>query len=109
MVNENFIQSFHKEIFIINTARGKVLKTDALVQGLKSGKVRGACLDVLEYESSSFEQFDNERNTPDSLEYIRKSDRVILSPHVAGWTFESYVKLSDFLAQKILKHFGSLS
>lgn len=109
MVNENFIQSFQKNIFIINTARGKVLKTDALVQGLNSGKIKGACLDVLEYESNSFEQFDNEVNVPDSLEYIRKSDKVILSPHVAGWTFESYVKLSDFLAQKVLQHFGSFN
>lgn len=109
MVNENFIQSFQKNIFIINTARGKVLKTDALVQGLNSGKIKGACLDVLEYESNSFEQFDNEVNVPDSLEYIRKSNKVILSPHVAGWTFESYVKLSDFLAQKVLQHFGSFN
>ena len=63
----------------------------------------GACLDVLEYEKASFESFfDGE--IPADFAYLLNSDSVILSPHVGGWTVESYYKLSDVLADKILEH-----
>jgi D-3-phosphoglycerate dehydrogenase len=104
MVNSSFLKDFKKEIYLINTARGLNVETKALVQALKTGKVKGACLDVLEYESSSFEQL-AAKELPIEFEYILKNDRVILSPHIAGWTHESSRKMADYLAQKIIKEF----
>lgn len=101
MINEDFLNRFSKAIYLINTARGKNLKTDDLVKALESGKVLGACLDVLEYESLSFEQLKSDE-LPESFNYLKHSDNVLLSPHVAGWTKESYFKLSNVLADKIL-------
>ncbi|MEX2379901.1 MAG: NAD(P)-dependent oxidoreductase, partial [Vicingaceae bacterium] len=101
MVNANFINRFKKPIYLINTARGKNVKTADLVTALKSGRVLGACLDVLEYEKTSFESLKTDELTED-FQYLRTSNKVILSPHVAGWTQESYVKLSTVLAEKIL-------
>jgi len=102
--NAPFIENCKKSFYLINTARGKVVETAALVQGLESGKVEGACLDVIEYESSSFENI-LERNVPEPFEYLLQSDKVILTPHVAGWTAESYEKLSLFLLEKIRANF----
>lgn len=99
-----WFNSFQKDIFFINTARGKCVKTADLVAALKSGKVRGACLDVLEYESVSFEKL-NAEELPQDFQYLIHSDKVVLSPHIAGWTYESYEKLSTFLAEKIKKRF----
>ncbi|MBL4708856.1 MAG: hydroxyacid dehydrogenase [Flavobacteriales bacterium] len=101
MVNAEFIQQFKKSFYLINTARGKNVETQALVDALKSGKVKGACLDVLEYEKTSFEALKQE-DLPEVFQYLSRSDKVILTPHVAGWTQESYFKLSDVLADKIL-------
>jgi len=102
VVDENFINAFKKEIYIINTARGKCLKTEALTNALKSGKVKGACLDVLEYEAVSFENIDVS-SLPEPMQYLIKSDKVVLSPHIAGWTHESNYKISKILAEKIIK------
>jgi len=102
MVNDTFINSFRNNIYIINTARGKCLNTDDLVKNLKSGKVLGACLDVLEYEMTSFETLDVTM-LPEAFQYLIKSDKVILSPHIAGWTIESHRKIAMVLAEKILR------
>lgn len=102
--DENFFGRFSKPICLINTARGKNVKTAALVSAMKSGAVSGACLDVLEYEKASLESLDDIAERSD-LNYIMQSDRVVLSPHIAGWTHESYFKLSDVLAEKILALF----
>jgi D-3-phosphoglycerate dehydrogenase len=102
MVNNAFINQFKKNIYIINTARGKCLNTADLVKNLKSGKVLGACLDVLEYEAVSFENLDAS-NLPEPFQYLIKSDKVVLSPHIAGWTFESHMKIAKVLAEKILE------
>lgn len=101
MVNEDWLSSFRKPIIVINTARGKNLETSALVNGLEKGVVRGACLDVLEYEAVSFEKMDLSE-LPAPLQYLMRSDKVILTPHIAGWTFESHQKISQLLATKIL-------
>lgn len=103
MVNDDFLSRFAKPIVVINTARGKVLKTSALVNAMKTGSVTGACLDVLEYEATSFENLFLEK-LPEPFEYLKNSDRVILSPHIAGWTHESNVKLSSMLAEKIIEY-----
>ncbi len=102
MVNDTFFSKFKKPIFLINLSRGKIVKTSALVEALKNGIVLGACLDVLEYEKASFESF-FEQEIPDDFKYLLESDKTILSPHVGGWTHESYYKLSDVLADKILE------
>lgn len=102
MANDQFFSNFKKNIYLINLSRGKIVQTSALVKALKNGKVLGACLDVLEYEKSSFESF-FEQEIPEDFKYILESDKTILSPHVGGWTHESYYKLSDALADKILK------
>jgi D-3-phosphoglycerate dehydrogenase len=102
LVNDEFINRFKKDIYIINTSRGKILNTADLVKNLKTGKVQGACLDVLEYESTSFENFDA-YDLPDPMKYIMNSENVILSPHIAGWTFESNEKMARILAEKVLE------
>lgn len=99
-VNTDFINSCKKPFYLINTARGNHVKIADLIQGLKSGKILGACLDVLEYETKSFETI-SKNQLPEDFVYLTNSDKVILSPHVAGWTVESYIKLSSVLADKI--------
>jgi D-3-phosphoglycerate dehydrogenase / 2-oxoglutarate reductase len=106
MVDDKFIHHFKKDIYIINTARGKVIKTDDLVRNLQSGKVKGAALDVLEYERTSFESLHSDAKLPTAYDYLIKSNRVVLTPHIAGWTHESNIKLSEFLADKIIQTFG---
>ena len=101
LINDVFIKQFKKNIYIINTARGKCLNTADLVANLENGKVLGACLDVLEYEAVSFEGIDV-KEMPAPLQSLIKSDKVILSPHIAGWTKESNIKLAEFLAEKIM-------
>lgn len=101
MANDDFFARFQKPIYLINLSRGKIVQTSALVNGLKSGNILGACLDVLEYEKSSFESFFEQEISPD-FHYLLNAENVILSPHVGGWTHESYFKLSDVLADKIL-------
>lgn len=101
MANEVFFSKIQKSIFLLNLSRGKIVDSSALVTALKNGKVLGAGLDVLEYEKTSFESF-FEEEIPDDLSFLLASDKVILTPHVGGWTNESYFKLSDVLADKIL-------
>jgi D-3-phosphoglycerate dehydrogenase len=102
MVNSDFINRFKKNIYIVNTARGKCVNTADLVSGLKSGKIAGACLDVLEYESVSFETLDV-ANLPGPMRFLVKSDKVVLSSHIAGWTHESDFKISKVLAEKMIR------
>ena len=96
-----FFVSFAKKIYFINTARGKNTETSALVDALKSGKVRGACLDVIEYEKASLEGLEKDPSLTAMRDLIAMPN-VALSPHIAGWTHESYEKLSSVLADKIL-------
>ena len=124
MFNDSFINEFTKNIYLVNTSRGKVVKTEDLVKNLVSGKVLGACLDVLEYESGSFERLPglsmwiNKRGVfinriarwlikkglwkyVHPAQYLVRSNKVILSPHVAGWTFESNRRISTILAERV--------
>lgn len=94
---------FRKPIWLINTARGKNVDTEALAKALRQGKVLGAGLDVLETESVSFEHVES-GNRSSSMDFLLKSDNVILTPHVAGWSYESHVKISEFLFQKMLPY-----
>ena len=97
LVNTQFIDNCKKPFYLINTSRGLCVKTSDLILGIKTGKILGACLDVIENESSSFENFEQDSY----LDFLKKSEKVILTPHVAGWTFESKLKLSKIILKKI--------
>jgi D-3-phosphoglycerate dehydrogenase len=100
MIDDEFIKQFSKNLYLINTARGTVVKTSALVNAIKSGKITGAGLDVLEYEESSFEETKSLLEIKD-FNFLTKCDNVMLSPHIAGWTVESKIKLAQVLVDKI--------
>lgn len=99
-----FIENCKNDIYLINTARGNAVCTESLLAGLKSKKVLGACLDVLEFETSSFERIEASE-FPEAFKELCSYEQVLLSPHVAGWTQESLMKLSQFLADKIEAQF----
>lgn len=104
MVDAEFIRMMANPFYLINLSRGKIVETQALLDGLTDEKVLGACLDVLEFEKASFENmFEGTMNQ--TFEQLLNSDQVILSPHVGGWTQESYYKLSKVLLDKVEKHF----
>jgi D-3-phosphoglycerate dehydrogenase len=102
LIDKERLAKFKKPIIVINTARGKNLSVSDLLDAIDEGKVEGACLDVLEFEGSSFEQLE-QNNTV--FKRLIACDKVILSPHIAGWTHESNYKLSDFLFKKIEAHY----
>ena len=103
MVNTTFINSFSKPFWFINTSRGKNVITDDLVEALKSGKILGAGLDVLEYEKLSFENLFVDVEKPKAFEYLLQAENVLLTPHIAGWTYESHEKLAQTIVDKIKK------
>lgn len=96
-IDINFLKKFKKPIHLINTARGEILTIKTLKEGLEQGLLLGAGLDVLE----------NEKITPDSalhnenLHYLFSSENVVFTPHVAGWSQESYIKINEVLVSKI--------
>ena len=100
LVNDEFFEKLRNPIFLINTSRGKVVDTEALVRAIESGKVLGACLDVYEFEKFNFEQIESEQ-VPAAFKYLIESPKVILTPHVAGWTAESNAKIAHVLGEKI--------
>ncbi|QIP16334.1 phosphoglycerate dehydrogenase [Spirosoma aureum] len=98
MINDAFIDQFAKPFYLINIARGEITSLSALVRGLESGKVRGACLDVLENEKLA--KLTSEQQA--SFDYLRQSNRVVLTPHIAGWTHESYVRINEVLVKDLM-------
>lgn len=100
MFNAEFISQMTRPFYLINTARGPVVNTADLMKGIEAGQVLGAALDVLEFEGVSFEKL-KEDELPDSFRKLVSSDQVLLSPHIAGWTVESNIKLSSFIVEKI--------
>ena len=105
MVDADFISNFKKPFWLFNTARGKSVVTTALVDALKSNKILGAGLDVLEYEKLSFETLFSEK-IPEDFQYLLTAENVLLSPHVAGWTIESKEKLAQTIVDKIKANFA---
>jgi len=95
MVNEEYLLHFRKPIFLINTSRGKAVKTSAVLHAIQQGKILGAALDVLETE-----KFPALAEQP-WYEELCRSPKVLLTPHIAGWTFESYRKISEVMAGKL--------
>jgi D-3-phosphoglycerate dehydrogenase / 2-oxoglutarate reductase len=92
------VERFKKEFYLLNLSRGKVVKTEDLVEALKNGRVKGAALDVLENED--LKSLNREQKS--LFEYLCKSEKVILSPHIGGWTKESYYKISKVILDKLL-------
>jgi len=105
MGNYMFFLKFKKPLIVLNISRGKVIETKGLVRAMKEKKVLKAALDVLEYETKSFERF-FEKPLPEDFVFLKSNPNVILTPHIAGWTTQSYYELSNVLAQKIIKAFN---
>ena len=104
LINKTFIRRMKKPFWLINTARGSAVKIKDLIEGIQNKKIYGAALDVLEYEKKSFEDtFDNKINL--DFAGLIKNEKIILTPHIAGWTYESHLKLAKIIVQKIQKDF----
>lgn len=97
MVNAEFISKCKPGAVLINVSRGKVVELSALLSGLKSGHLKGACLDVFPYEPPS--------SAPDDFIFLFAElcslENIVLSPHVAGWTVESKKKISETILEKL--------
>jgi D-3-phosphoglycerate dehydrogenase len=97
-VDHLFIFNMKKSFWLINTSRGNQVVIEDLVNGLKENKVKGACLDVLDTETDAFDLVVAQS---DYWQFLRTSNRIILSPHVAGWTTQSHLRLSEVILSKI--------
>ncbi|MCP9235579.1 NAD(P)-dependent oxidoreductase [Lewinella sp. JB7] len=104
-VDRDWIERFAKPIYLINTARGQVVRTADLVEAMESGRILGAALDVNEYEEQSFVKLDPDQ-LPEPYQYLRRSDRTVLTPHIAGWSFEAEEGHARTLYQKITRAFA---
>jgi len=101
MIDAKFIERMSKPFYLLNIARGEIVSLSDLSEAILTGKVRGAGLDVLENEKLA-------KLTPDqqtAFDYLRQSDRVVLTPHIAGWTHESYVRINEVLVRQIKESF----
>jgi D-3-phosphoglycerate dehydrogenase / 2-oxoglutarate reductase len=97
MFSEDFFKRFKKEIWLINTARGEIIPLSVLNKVLKTEKLRGAALDVLENEKLKMMNEQERKN----FQELAASKKALLTPHVGGWTFESYVRINEILVNKI--------
>lgn len=100
-LNDDFISACAKPFYLINTSRGAVVQTDALTRGLQSDRIRGAALDVIEYEDMTRDGLNLDTLSP-SFRYLLDSPSTVLTPHIAGWSTESRYKLASYLADKII-------
>ena len=101
-VNEAFLAAFAKPIWVLNTARGEVLDHAALVAGLRAGTVRGAALDVLDNEQLTRLSPAQQAN----FDFLKNAPNVVLTPHIGGWTHESYARINEVLAEKVAAFLG---
>lgn len=103
LIDQKRIEGFAKPFYLMNLSRGKVADLTAVVEGLKSGKIRGACLDVLENEKLKT------LTEPQQavFDYLIQSNRVVLTPHIGGWTHESYVRINEVLLRQIQDWLGA--
>ena len=102
MVDIQWFNRFTKPIIFINTSRGAVVKTADLLDAIDRGVVRYSALDVIEFEGNSLEGLELDEERKATLNRLLKNNQILITPHVAGWSVESYYKLSSFLADKIL-------
>jgi D-3-phosphoglycerate dehydrogenase len=101
LIDSEFIKAMNKPFWLLNTGRGSAVKTDDLVNALQEGKIKGAGLDVLEYESKSFTNLFEDSKKPAAFSYLIRAENVIMTPHVAGWSIESYHLLAKVVLDKI--------
>lgn len=99
--DQEFFDGLGKPIYLLNLSRGKIVETNSLIRSIQNGTTKAAGLDVNEFEKKSFENFFEDSDN-DQLNFLLESDRILITPHVGGWTEESYYKLSSVLADKIL-------
>jgi D-3-phosphoglycerate dehydrogenase len=100
--NQEFFDALGKPVILLNLSWGKIVETNSLIQAIQNGSVLAAGLDVNEFEKKSFENFFDDSGN-EALKFLIQSDKILLTPHVGGWTEESYYKLSSVLADKILE------
>jgi len=101
---KSFFEKFNNSIYLLNISRGKIVNTEDVISAINLNFIKGAALDVLEYEPSSFDPF--LEVIPEKIySKLKNNAKIILTPHVAGWTKESYFKLSHVLAKKVLNHY----
>lgn len=98
LCDDSFVNKFEKDIFIVNTSRGKVINLEKIIFQIKSKKIQGICLDVFENEKTGT-YTENEKKMYSKLFAFNS---VVLSPHIAGWTTESKYKIGDILSNKII-------
>ncbi len=101
IINRSFIDKCSKPFWLINTARGQCINTKDLITGIKNNKILGAALDVLEFEKKSFEKLSKTLDSNSDLLYLIKSKKIIVTPHIAGWTHESKINLAKIILKKI--------
>jgi D-3-phosphoglycerate dehydrogenase len=99
--NQEFFDALGKPIYLLNLSRGKIVESNSLIESIQKGSTIAAGLDVNEFEKKSFEHFFDHTDN-EALKFLLASDKILLTPHVGGWTAESYYKLSSVLADKIL-------
>lgn len=95
LVDSKYLSNFRKPIFLLNTSRGEIVNTQSILNAIKEGRILAAAFDVLEIEKFPALQQQAWFNE------LIQSGKVLLSPHIAGWTFESYRKISEVLAEKL--------
>ena len=103
LVDKNYLNKFQKEIYLMNTARGGILNLGDLRDLIIEGRIKGAALDVLENEDIK----SLENSQLETFSYLRDHPSVIITPHIAGWTYESYRRINEVVADKIQKLFAS--
>ena len=106
ILNTKFINECKKPFWLINTSRGNCVKIKDLIKGIKEKKVLGAALDVLEFEKKSFEKLLETSMSNDDFSFLINSKKIILTPHIAGWTHESKLLLVKIILVKIKKLFA---
>jgi D-3-phosphoglycerate dehydrogenase len=98
--DNDFFEKLKKPIWLINCARGKLLRITALLKAIDEGKVLGACLDVLEFENTAFEGL-QKQSDQSVFKALLNNEKVLITPHIAGWSHESNIKIADVLFKKI--------
>ena len=103
LINKNFINKCKKPFWLINTSRGQCLVLEDLIEGLKKGKILGAALDVIEYEKKTFENLLSSKKIMTNFLNLVDLKKIVITPHIAGWTHESKIKMVEVILKKVEK------